>query len=180
VYLLIYNTWESSPQIAQFQIGTLPQQAVYVRAQHDPVNKLDMIEAWDINGNRISSNSFPVTSETDSGTSFQIGYGNEPLMSMAFMRVHSTLVPMNSQPPVTVNNLNRVLERRNACVCADAVSEHHRCYPDFQRQLMGVRIDAARWLSSGSKRYGQLLAGRFLSYGDLFLAAVIGTVHGST
>jgi hypothetical protein len=110
VYLLIYNTWESTPQIAQFQIGTLPQQAVYVRAQHDPVHKLDMIEAWDINGNRISSNSFSFPSETDTGTSFQIGYGNEPLMSMAFIRVHSTLLPMNSQPPVTVNNLNRVLE----------------------------------------------------------------------
>src|SRR5580658_7244879 len=75
VYLLIYNTWESSPFIAQFQIGTLPQQAVYVRAQHDPIHKLNMIEALDINGKRISSNSFSFTSETDSVTSLQIGYG---------------------------------------------------------------------------------------------------------
>ena len=65
VYLLIYNMWESSPQIAQFQIGTLPQQAVYVRAQHDPVNKIDLIEAWDVNGNRIANNSLNYTSEID-------------------------------------------------------------------------------------------------------------------
>ena len=110
IYLVVYNQWDVAGQIAQIQIGTLPQPGVYVRCQHDPVNKTDLIEAWDINGNRISSNSLTYGSEVDSGSGVQLGYGNEPSVFVAFMRVHSSLVPLNSRPPVTVDNGNRVLE----------------------------------------------------------------------
>ena len=64
-------------QGATIQLGTLAQQAVYLRCQHDPVNKLDLIEAWDINGNRIFGESLSYASETDTGTDFQMGYGGE-------------------------------------------------------------------------------------------------------
>jgi len=110
VILLLYNTWESGGQLAEIEIGTLAQPAVYLRCQHDPVNKVDLIEAWDIYGNRIASNSLSYSSETDTGTNFQLGNGGEPSVSVGFMRVHSSLLPLNSRPPVTSDNSNRVFE----------------------------------------------------------------------
>ena len=110
IYLVVYNLWDAGGQLAQIQIATLPQPGVYVRCQHDPVNKIDLIEAWDVNGNRISSNSLNYGSEVDSGSGVQLGYGNEPAVFIGFMRVHSSLVPLNSRPPVTVDDANRVLE----------------------------------------------------------------------
>jgi len=46
VIIIAYNTWETQPGLVSFQIAALPQQALYMRCQHDPVNKLDLIEAW--------------------------------------------------------------------------------------------------------------------------------------
>lgn len=110
ISLLIYNQWDVQGQLATIAIGSLAQHAVYVRCQHEPANNLDVIEAWDINGNRIFSSSSSYVSETDAGTTFQVGDGGELALSLAFLRVHSTLVPPNSQPPVTSNNSNRVFE----------------------------------------------------------------------
>ena len=110
VTLLIYNQWESDGKLAQIRIGSLSKHAVYVRCQHDPVKKLDLIEAWDTDGNRIANNSLSYGSETPAGTDFQMGFGGEPTLSVGFMRAHSTLVPLNSRPPVTADDTARLFE----------------------------------------------------------------------
>jgi hypothetical protein len=127
VILLIYNQWDiyGQGQLAQIQLSPLPQHAVYVRCQHDPANKLDLIEAWDINGNRVANNSLSYVSETPAGTDFQMGYGREPSMSVGFMRVHSSLVPLNSRPPVTSDSNNRVFEWKFDSDQADASGNGH-------------------------------------------------------
>jgi len=125
VILYFYNTWETGGQAANIEIGALPQRAVYLRCQHDPVNKLDLIEAWDLNGNRISSNSLSYVSEKDTGTDFQMGYGGEPALPLAFMRVHSSLVPLNSRPPVTSDNSNRIFEWKFDGDLSDASGNGH-------------------------------------------------------
>lgn len=111
VTLVLYNQWETGGQLAQFEIGNLVPKAIYVRLQHNPATKTDLIEAWDINGNHISSNTFTYASEVNpGGTTFQMGFGSEPVMNVAFMRLHTTLLPLNSRPPTTVDNANRVFE----------------------------------------------------------------------
>ena len=52
------NAWDDGSG-AFIPLGGLSVLQVYVRLQHDPVNKLDDYEAWDINGNRIFSASVP-------------------------------------------------------------------------------------------------------------------------
>ena len=46
-------------------------------------------------------------------------------MSVGFMRVHSSLVPLNSQPPVTSNNNNRVFEWKFDGNLSDASGNGH-------------------------------------------------------
>lgn len=112
VILTVYDQWETvGAQSAQFEINGLPQKAIYVRAQHDAVGKQDLIEAWDINGTHVYSGTLGYTTEVNSGgTIFQMGFGSEPALNVAFMRNYSTLVPINSRPPVTVDTPNRVYE----------------------------------------------------------------------
>lgn len=110
VTLLIYNMWESGGKLAQIRIGSLAKRAVYVRCQHDPANKVDLIEAWDVDGNRIANHTLSYSSERPTGTNFQMGYGGQPTVSVGFMRAYSTLVPLNSRPPVTFDNSARVFE----------------------------------------------------------------------
>jgi hypothetical protein len=77
---------------------------VRVRPQHDPANKIDHYEAWDNQGNLFFTSSPAYTTETvdeSTGTGFGMGYGNEPTISVAFMRMSSTLVPLGSRAPVT-------------------------------------------------------------------------------
>lgn len=73
---------------------------VSVRAQHNVIAKADEYEGWS-NGSRFYAVSVPYTTETNTGSGLVMGYGNEPVVNVAFMRVLSTLVPMNSRAPVT-------------------------------------------------------------------------------
>ena len=103
------NAWDNGPGTF-IPLGGLTVPEVYVRLQHDRANLVDDYEAWDVSGNRIFSASIQYTSEVDSGKGLSIGYGNEPTVDVAFMRVHTTLVPLNSRPPVTYSPANRLLE----------------------------------------------------------------------
>jgi len=103
------NQWDNGSGVF-IPLGGLAVSQVYVRLQHDPVNLVDDYEAWDVGGNRIFSASVPYSTEADTGIGLVLGYGNEPTMNVAFVRVHTTLVPLNSRPPVTYNPVARLFE----------------------------------------------------------------------
>jgi hypothetical protein len=103
------NAWDSGVGVF-IPLGGVSVAEVYVRLQHDPANLLDDYEAWDIDGNRFFSASVPYSTEVDSGIGLEIGFGNEPTVDVAFMRAHTTLVPLNSRPPVTFSPDNRLFE----------------------------------------------------------------------
>jgi len=110
--LQIFNNWETgagSP-VWQVLLGNLSPRGVYIRCQHDPVHKLDYVEAWDVNGNLLSSNAAPFTTETVNGNDLTLSWGGESQRSMAFVRIHNSLVPLSSRPPLTVDDANRVME----------------------------------------------------------------------
>ena len=103
------NTWDDGGGTF-IPLGGLSVTQVYVRLQHDPAHLVDDYEAWDISGNRFYSASIPYSTESDSGVGLSLGYGNEPTVEVAFMRIHTTIVPLNSRPPVTFSPDNRLLE----------------------------------------------------------------------
>lgn len=94
------NTWDNGAGAA-IPLNDLPTVSVTVRLQHDIANLVDDYEGWDSNGNRFFFVQIQYTTETDSGEGFQLGYGSEPTVQMAFVRAYSTLVPLNSIPPTT-------------------------------------------------------------------------------
>jgi len=93
----------------QFNPGT----EFYIRLQRDPATKTVTCEAWNVDGVRIFSGSRAYTSDSSDtvanihvgGTSADATVGN-----VAFLRIHSTLVPVGSRPPVTFDNVDRLHE----------------------------------------------------------------------
>ena len=122
VQLAVYNSWESNgPGTCQVQLGlsngkpVLPTTGVYVRYQHDPTGELgppktDYCEMWDTNGNRFAGVITTWTVENAAtGTSLTVGGGSNDSRSLAFFRIHRTLIPPNSRMPVTADNANTLL-----------------------------------------------------------------------
>ena len=105
-HLFVGSYWSSEGSSFNIDLTTLPTSGVYVRWQHDPTAHTESVEAWDTNGVRVMYSTLPAhsTSDTDGG----IAAGGAST-GLAFFRVHSTLVALNSRPPVTSDNANTVL-----------------------------------------------------------------------
>jgi hypothetical protein len=157
------NLWDNGSGVF-IPLGGLSVPEVYVRLQHDPVNLLDDYEAWDISGNRIFAASIPYTSEQDSGIGLSLGYGNEPNLDVAFVRVHTTLVAMNSRPPVTYNPTDRLFEWKFDGDLTDAsgngnIAHYGRGLPTYvptlsQQVVAIVKANANSWTNIVSLRAG--------------------------
>jgi hypothetical protein len=110
----IYNPWETgahpSDPIA-VDLRSISPQAVYFRLQRQYQTNTDSYEAWDIHGNRFFFITVTYTGDSPSGTGFIWGDGsNGAPMWAGWVRTHSTILPINSRPPTTVDNPNRLIE----------------------------------------------------------------------
>jgi len=101
--LSIRSAFDNGPGVF-IPLDALAVKDVRVRLQHDQANTVDHYEASDNQGNLFFTASPAYTVETadeSTGTGFVMGNGNEPTISVAFMRMSSTLVPLGSRAPVT-------------------------------------------------------------------------------
>ncbi len=157
------NLWDNGPGVFIPLSGlAIPQ--IYVRLQHDPVNLVDDYEAWDVNGNRIFASSLQYTSESDIGIGLALGYGNEPMIDVAFVRVHTTLVPLNSRAPVTYNPTNRLFEWKFDGDLTDASGNGYSAnygrglptyVPTLNQQIVAIlNANANSWANIVSLRAG--------------------------
>ncbi len=114
--LAVFSTWSTFGTPPQYP-GILTSldalfpttKAAYVRIQRDAGARLLDIEIWDLNGNRVYAQQIPLGNDVkdDAGG---ISVSSAGPCDLAFFRIHSALVPMNSRPPVTVDNEARLLE----------------------------------------------------------------------
>ena len=104
--LFCYSYWASAGADFQIPLSGLPNRALYVRWQHDPAGPTETVEGWDTAGNRVFYKSQVITLSAGNDPGVTVG-GNST--GMAFFRVHTTLVPANSRPPVTADNANVAL-----------------------------------------------------------------------
>jgi hypothetical protein len=102
-------------------LSRLATQFIYVRYQRDPATMTEALEVWDINGKRIGvvQPAYPSDNASYVGSGVLIG-GSGTSQSVAFFRIHSTLVPVNSRPPVTADNTNTVVHWKFDGTPADA------------------------------------------------------------
>ncbi len=106
--------WHSSESNGcLFRIDQLPVKGFYLRLQRDPAKRLVFCEAWDVNGQRFGNH----TQSFVEGGTFQfngIFAGADGLeaanRSLGFLRIHNSLVPLNSRPPVFRDDEHRLLE----------------------------------------------------------------------
>ncbi|WP_031494835.1 PKD domain-containing protein [Bryobacter aggregatus] len=94
-------------------VQTLSAKRVYLRLQKDSGAKKIYCEAWDMNGNRIGNKA--VTYKGETALIYNtVWVGNEGLLAkdryIGFFRICSTLLPLNSRPPITRDDSNRILE----------------------------------------------------------------------
>jgi hypothetical protein len=104
-----WNTGEAGS--CQFTAGT----DLYLRIQRDPAG-FSYCEAWTSAGVRFYSATTTFTGTTaDTSTGLTMGNingaaGVAAQARVAFFRLHSTLLPLNSTPPTTFNNTARIME----------------------------------------------------------------------
>lgn len=119
-------------------LSVLPTKRAYIRYQRDPSAKTEYCEVWGADGRRYFSATWTYTSE--SGYAFdgaQVGGTTGDNRSIAFLRVCSDLLPLNSRSPVTADtSLTKLLEWKFDNTLLDITSN---------------RWDAA--MSSGSPAY---------------------------
>jgi len=97
------------------QIGPLPAvKVMYIRIQRNPGAAVgnvpassETVEAWDYQGNRFYSNTVTFVDRSDTGQGIYVG-GVIPI-NAAFFRVHSTLVQLNSRPPLISDNADALI-----------------------------------------------------------------------
>lgn len=104
-YMHIYSYWDTSGYSYNIlmPVTTNP---VYIRTQRDPVAMTQSVEAWNYLGVRFYSNSQSITDTADATGGIIVGAAT---IDTAFFRVHNTLVPMNSKPPLTSDGTAAVL-----------------------------------------------------------------------
>src|SRR4051812_33712481 len=78
----VFNGWDTGGVVAEIPIGSLSQKGVYVRLQRDPQNKQEMVEAWDVKGNRIVGSSGNYKSDAPKGNDVTLSWGGEATRSM--------------------------------------------------------------------------------------------------
>jgi hypothetical protein len=99
----LYSTWESGGTACSINVTSLADKAVYVRYQHDPSNLSDYCEAWDRFGTRFFSTTTTYAAD-QSDPNIGVSLGGDDDRRVGFLRVHSTLVAMNSRMPITSDN----------------------------------------------------------------------------
>lgn len=98
-------------QLSEFpvvDIGGSDYRRAYIRHQWDHSALTLTSEAWDYYGVRRVNVSHTAASFSGSDTGAQVGYSGGP--RVAFCRIHTSLVPLNSRPPTTFNNTDRLAE----------------------------------------------------------------------
>lgn len=104
----MYSPWDQGVEVCMFALSNLKVRGVYVRFQRDPAASVERCEAWDTNAVRVYSAIHGWTSDAGGASSDGVQVGASGV-GAAFFRLHSTLVPMNSRPPVTADNSDVIL-----------------------------------------------------------------------
>lgn len=140
--LILFNQLEGAPVtnsgLCTISLAGLPTQGIYIRYMHNPGTSTDTCEAWNTNGIRVFYNLWTYGSSVGSPSAgFQVGGGFGENRSIAFARVYSDLVAVNSRMPVTADpSITRLIELKFDGTLADA---------------SGNRLTAS--MSSGSPTY---------------------------
>jgi hypothetical protein len=107
--LIVYSQWDSGVTF-NIPLSLFATKRMYVRFQRDPSVTIHYCEAWDENGilRFTSSNSYtPQTTTNLTGADITTG---ATVGSTAWARIHTNIVPLNSRPPTTVDDANRLAE----------------------------------------------------------------------
>jgi hypothetical protein len=133
---------------------------MYVRIERDYAALTWRVEAWDENGVRQvnTTRSFTASGSTSNGAFVN---ASAAAGSMAFFRVHSTLVGANARPPVTFDNADRLLEWKFDNSLADSSgngwtatgSPTYVTTPD-QNVVSIAKVNATEWSNQTSIRAG--------------------------
>ncbi len=153
------------------QGSTLSTPGVYLRFQENSVTHTTTAEAWDTNGNRFAFTQWTYTTYTPTGAGFQAGANDlgSPTDALAWVRVHTTLLPLNSRPPTTVDNANRLLEWKLDGTLADASGNGYTATvkvgfvapsyipTPYQIDVSVIKtLDALSWTNTVSQRAGTM------------------------
>jgi len=107
-----FSRWDESGSVCLFRIDSLPSKAAYLRFQRDPQAKTSYCEIWDKDGVLAHSSSHRYSSDsTYREDGVRVGIDSTgAICSFGFVRIHSSLVPLNSRPPVHRDDADRILE----------------------------------------------------------------------
>lgn len=101
----VYSYWDTSGYSYNIPLPGTPN-PVYVRLMRDPVALTQSVEAWDYTGTLIYSYAQSIVNAVGSSDGVDVGNMN---VSTAFFRVHNTLLPMNSTPPLTSDGTSAIM-----------------------------------------------------------------------
>ena len=101
----VYNSQTTGGSTCTIDLTVFPSKAVYVRYQHVVADLTDTCEAWDATGTRRHVVSYTYTSESAGLAGMNVGGTFGEARSVAFFRIHSTTVALNSTMPVTADNV---------------------------------------------------------------------------
>lgn len=96
--LTLSSYWDTSGYVHFITLPTV-KKLLTIRYQRDPAALTQSVEAWDADGIRIYQKSLTITNQADTGTGISIGTVS-PGIDTGFVKLHTTLVPLNSRPPV--------------------------------------------------------------------------------
>ena len=140
-------------------LATFPSKRMYVRFQRDPSVRTLYLEIWDEKGNRLISNSISYVPQNGTNPSGAEASGlGAPL---SFVRVHSTLLPLNSRPPLHHDDDNRLLEWKFDGNRNDSSGNNYNgsgaasyvATPD-QRAYSVIKVNGTSWSNWTSLRAG--------------------------
>jgi len=111
--LQLFGWWDSGGTVCQIALNKFPNNAIYIRFQRNPQSRRSSCEAWNTDGVRIIGSSHPYVADstyTFNGLFVGNSGGAAATFSAGFVRLHSTLVPENSRPPVHREDADRLME----------------------------------------------------------------------
>lgn len=105
------SLWDSGGSDCRIDLNNISPKGLYLRFQRDPAVKISYCEVWNMDGIRIHSSNHSYSSDADynfNGSDIGDATPSAP-GSIGFFRVHSTIVAVNSRPPVTYDPDNVLL-----------------------------------------------------------------------
>ena len=92
-------------------VANLPSGFVTFRQQHDPTAKADYVQAWDINGNLIFSQTLSYSSQSGgnyaNGLEIVQGSQTYPIV-VNFAREYTSIVPLTARPPLATDTTDNL------------------------------------------------------------------------